>query len=273
MSWNIFKRYADRVNRRLERRLRDLENQLDVLRCRIDLDPGLVDRFLSDRQKEEYQAVFELKRPLISVCIATYNRADLLVERAIPSILRQSYDNFELIIVGDACTDHTADAVSRIRDSRLRFVNLPCRGNYPEAKELRWMVAGSVPMNHALQLAQGHFITHLDDDDEHAPNRLERLLDRARRERAELVWHPFHYESQDGEWHLEPAEEFGFRRVTTSSVFYHRWLRQIPWDLEAWRLQEPGDWNRFRKFKYLGIKAVRHPEPLLRHYRERAQRV
>ena len=71
-------------------------------------------------------------------------------------------------MVGDCCTDDTAERISHIRDDRLRFVNLSERGRYPEEPYLRWMVAGTVPFNHALSLTRGQFVTHLDDDDEYA---------------------------------------------------------------------------------------------------------
>ena len=65
------------------------------------------------------------------------------------------------------------------------------------------------------------------------------------------------------------AECFRKNQVTTSSVFYHAWLKRIPWDPKAYQYREPGDWNRFRKFRFLGARVVRHPECLLKHHRER----
>ena len=56
--------------------------------------------------------------------------------------------------------------------------------------------------------------------------------------------------------------------MTTSSVFYRSWFRKIEWDVNAHMLLEPGDWNRFRRFKYLQPLMFRYPEPLLRHYPE-----
>ncbi len=45
--------------------------------------------------------------PLVSVYTPTYNRAKILMERAVPAVLGQSYKNIEYVIIGDCCTDET----------------------------------------------------------------------------------------------------------------------------------------------------------------------
>ena len=82
--------------------------------------------------------------------MATFNRAPLLLSRCLPSILKQTYGNIEVIVVGDACTDATAELIHEIPDRRLRFLNLPQRGHYPTDPNLRWMVAGTQSVNTAL---------------------------------------------------------------------------------------------------------------------------
>jgi glycosyltransferase involved in cell wall biosynthesis len=249
-----------------------LRNELDTLKAKLDVPKELYDRFYAERNSVAYTSNFTKDEPLVTVCIATYNRGRLLVERSIASVLRQTYKNIELIVIGDCCTDDTVEMVGSINDPRLRFFNLPERGNYPENPLYRWCVAGTVPINHALTLAQGDFITHLDDDDEFVLDRIEKLVSFIQQEKADLVWHPFWHERKNGKWALKKAKEFVGGQVTTSSIFYHRWFAAIPWDIEAYRYQEPGDWNRLRKFKYLGVQAVRYPEPLLKHYLEQNQR-
>jgi glycosyltransferase involved in cell wall biosynthesis len=236
----------------------------------MELGVELAEQLRNDRRSPEYLAAYEDPDPLVSVCIGTYNRGRLLTERAIPSVLAQTHRNVEVIVVGDCCTDDTAERISHIRDDRLRFVNLPERGRYPEEPYLRWMVAGTVPFNHALSLTRGQFVTHLDDDDEYLPDRVARLLTYIRETRADLVFHPFYAETPQGNWTINPAAEFFRAQVTTSSTFYHRWFARIRWDLHAYLLQEEGDWNRHRKIVYLGARIERYSEPLLRHYKERA---
>lgn len=255
------------VGRELARRRHDL----DMSRSRRDVAPGLVEEFHRARQEPEYQRAFDDPRPLVSICVGTYNRGELLVQRCLRSLQEQTYDNLEIIVVGDCCTDDTERAVAALGDSRIRFENLAQRGPYPEDPKKRWMVAGTMPVNRALQMARGAFVTHLDDDDEHLPRRVELLLEYIRLHRADLVFHPFTWEKRPGRWADNRALGFRHTQVTTSSVFYHAWLRHIPWDVNAWRYSEPGDWNRFRKIQYLGATTLRHPEPLLRHYKERSQ--
>lgn len=254
--------------KRLQRKINE---KLDVIRCRIDMDESLLDQYLEAREYEGFQKPFTEENPLISVIITTYNRSKLLTERSIPSVLNQTWKNLELIVVGDCCQDDTEERISKITDARLRFINLEERGTYPRDPKLRWMVAGIKPTNHALKIVSGSFITHLDDDDRYAPDRLEKLIQFAQSNRLEFIWHPFYWEKKQGKWQVRPAMEFRTGEMTSSSVFYHSWLKRIKPDINAYRLKEPGDWNRFRKFKYLGVKAARYPEPLLYHYMEKQQ--
>jgi glycosyltransferase involved in cell wall biosynthesis len=220
----------------------------------------------------EYQAAFTSPEPLVSICTATYNRAQLLIERSIASSLNQTYRNIEVIVVGDGCTDDTAERVAKIQDPRLNFVNLARREDYPVNPDLRWMVAGANAINHAFSLARGDFVTQLDDDDTHTPDRVEKLVEMAQRTRADLIFHPFVHQLPNLEWLTNPAEKFSHGRVTSSSIFYHRWLLRFPADQASiLRWKEPGDWNRMRKYRYLGARIRRHPDIMLHHYRERSQ--
>lgn len=237
------------------------------------LDHGLEARaeFRRQRETSEYHAAFDKPEPLVSICIATYNRAALLRDRSLRSCLNQTYRNIEVIVVGDACTDDTARVMAEVSDPRVRFVNLEQRGEYPEDPNLRWMVAGTAAVNHALSMTRGDFITHLDDDDEHAPERVEVLLQALLQERRDLIFHPFRYEMPDGSWQVNPAKSFRYASATTSSIFYHRYFRSLTWDPQAYRYREPGDWNRLRKIGFLGARIMRDPRILLSHYRERNQ--
>ena len=253
-------------------RVAALEAEITLLKSRVDCAPGLFDELRTERNSTAYAERYSVGHtPLVSICVATYNRGDLLCERALKSLVQQTYQNIEIVVVGDGCTDDTERRVAAIPDSRIRFINLSERGIYPDEAYRRWCVAGTAPLNAALAIASGDFITHLDDDDEHSPDRIEKLVRHCQATGAEVVYHPFAFEARDGGWRINNAGTFAFGRVTTSSIFYDAFYRRIPWDIEAHLLNEPGDWNRLRKFIYLGAKIDRFPDVLLRHFRERSQ--
>ena len=88
-------------------------------------------------------------------------------------------------------------------------------------------------MNRGLTLADGHFVCHLDDDDEIVHTRIERMVRAAQTSRAEFLWHRFSWEVGDGQWKTLGGEEPLIRTITTGSIFYHRVLTSIPWDVRG----------------------------------------
>ena len=139
------------------------------------------------RSRHEASYADSAERPLISITIPTYDRGQLLVDRTLPSIFNQTYENFEVIVVGDCCIDDTPDILSKVEDPRFRFINLPLRTKYPADPTLRWFVSGVAPSNYALDIARGKWITYFDDDDIMAPHFLESLLEFAQAGNHEFV--------------------------------------------------------------------------------------
>ena len=71
----------------------------------------------------------------ISVIIPTYNRAKEL-KRSVESVLAQTYDNFELIIVDDGSKDNTQEVIASIPDERIRYIKLD-KTEGPQVRETR----------------------------------------------------------------------------------------------------------------------------------------
>lgn len=107
--------------------------------------------------------LFGASKPLVSVVLPTFNRAHSLVG-AISSVLQQSYDRLELIIVDDASTDDTAGLVASLDDPRIKYI---CTAENLGAAAAR---------NIGVQQALGEFIAFQDSDDIWLPNKLERQL-------------------------------------------------------------------------------------------------
>lgn len=244
---------------------------VSLLRSFRQLGPRGPIRFSLDRRTPEYRRAFTEDRPLVSIVIPTYNRSELLTTRCLPSVLAQTYPNVEIIVIGDGCTDDTAERVAALNDPRIVFRNLPERKRFA-GREAQYLVGGSAAVDHAYSIAKGQFITRLDDDDEYAPGRIEKLVAFAQQTRADLIFHPFHHQQFDGSWVVNSSSRLRYGRVTSGSILFHNWFKRVTIDRAmAIRNQEPGDWHRIRQMLYLGARIRRFPEPLLIHYMERTQ--
>lgn len=104
-----------------------------------------------------------VKDPLVSVIIPTYNRAELL-NRAILSVFKQTHDDFELIIVDDCSTDNTERVVKTFKDKRIIYFH------HPENRGV------SVSRNTGIKNSKGIFIAFLDSDDEYLPEKIKKSL-------------------------------------------------------------------------------------------------
>jgi glycosyltransferase involved in cell wall biosynthesis len=192
--------------------------------------------------------------PLVTVRIPTYNRGPLIAERAIASAVAQTYERLEILVVGDACDRATADAVERFDDPRVRFVNLPARGLYPADPALRWLVAGTSPVNVAMDLARGAWIAPCDDDDELTPDHVETLLGAARANRLEMVWSKARMEVAAGQWGVVGNGHFAEGFISHGSVMFSAGLRFMRYRGTCWKLGEPGDWNLWKRMADAGVR-------------------
>lgn len=115
--------------------------------------------------------------PLISVYIPTYNRCDLLIERALKSVLEQSYKNLEIIISDDGSNDATFEKIVAINDPRIKYICSSRKDyRYPNIGIYHWFCGPVVASNNALKNVTGDWIARIDDDDVWTPDHLEVLL-------------------------------------------------------------------------------------------------
>jgi glycosyltransferase involved in cell wall biosynthesis len=98
----------------------------------------------------------------VSVIVPTYNTITYLPD-AIESILKQTFEDFEIILVNDGSTDSTAQWAKKLTDPRIRYI-------HQENKGL------SAARNTGIDLAQGRYIALLDADDLWVPTKLEKQV-------------------------------------------------------------------------------------------------
>lgn len=107
------------------------------------------------------------QKPLVSVILPVYNGSSFVAE-AIQSILNQTYQNLELIIVNDGSTDNTLAILKRFKD------------DYPQKiKVISYLrnQGESAAANIGFKIAKGEFIARMDADDVSYPERLEKQVD------------------------------------------------------------------------------------------------
>jgi len=209
---------------------------------------------LLKKARQNIHVNVDVEKPLISVIIPTYNRAKLLSERAIPSVLKQTYQNFEIVVVGDNCTDNTEDLIKKFNDKRIKFYNLPEMGHYPKKPIERWMVVGVFPRNKAIELCSGDWIAPIDDDDEFSDDHLEVLLRHALEHSYEMVYGVIRMEKKPGEFVNVGSFPPEPGKICHNSVLYSSKLKFLKYDIHSYIYDEPSDWNLWRRMRDTGVK-------------------
>ena len=101
-----------------------------------------------------------IQKPAVSVIMPAYNRAHV-IGRAIRSVLAQTFEDFELIVVDDGSTDNAQDVVKSFTDTRLIFLRHEQNRGATAAR------------NTGISASRASYVTFLDSDDEFAPTKLE----------------------------------------------------------------------------------------------------
>lgn len=124
--------------------------------------------------------------PLISIILPTFNRASF-IKKAIDSILHQTHEDFELIIVDDGSMDDTRELVNKYKDPRVRY--------FWKKNEER-----NFARNFGIDKAKGRYITFLDSDDYLYPNHFSEAEKIINRNSSPIIIHlGYEIKNKDGE--------------------------------------------------------------------------
>ena len=206
-----------------------------------------------------------MTHPLISVVMPTWN-AESTIQAAVESILGQTDDNFELIVVDDGSTDNAPEYLKSVRDSRFKVISVDHGGVVHAA-------------NTGIEAAQGDFIARMDSDDLAYPNRLAKQR-QLMLERPEIgfcgavVDYGGSREDQAGyaryvDWvneQIEP-EQISLRRFIESpfsnpSIFYRREVSEAHGNFLDGAF--PEDYELVLRYLDAGVRMAKVPEPLMR---------
>jgi len=168
--------------------------------------------------------------PLVSIVIPTYNRSEVL-RITIDTVLWQSEQNFELIIVGDGCTDDTEAVLRSIGDARIRWHNLPANSGHQSA-----------PNNAGFALSRGKYIAQLGHDDIWHPEHLRTLLETLGDDRADFAMSLMENRGGPGSSYKEVSGSFSGGRydpIKCSAPSALMFRRSV--------YEKIGDWLDYRK--------------------------
>jgi glycosyltransferase involved in cell wall biosynthesis len=126
--------------------------------------------------------------PLVSIVIPTYNHAPML-QRALATVIEQTYQNWNAIVVNNYSTDNTLEVVAKFNDPRIQCVNFRNNG-----------VIGA-SRNEGIKLATGEYIAFLDSDDTWFPTKVERSVS-SLENGSDLVCHAEYWIDESGKSRL-----------------------------------------------------------------------
>jgi glycosyltransferase involved in cell wall biosynthesis len=113
-------------------------------------------------KKKDINKIYGTKKPVFSVIIPLYNK-EKYIKRAINSVLKQTYQNFEIIVINDGSTDNSLSVIKSIKDKRVKIFNQKNLGV-------------SNARNKGIKKAKGEYIAFLDADDKFLNNYLETIV-------------------------------------------------------------------------------------------------
>jgi glycosyltransferase involved in cell wall biosynthesis len=189
--------------------------------------------------------------PQFSILIATYNRSEVL-RCAIESVLHQTILDWELWVIGDACTDDSAEVVASFSDPRIHWHNLPENSG-----------SQGVPNAFGARQAAAPYLCHLGHDDLWHPRHLEHLLRAIHETHADFL-HTLALQLGTPETGIRSLQGLPPRssdqidgRITPSCVCYRRSLIERAGTWRDYReIAHPPDRDFFERVFALGIKRV-----------------
>lgn len=145
---------------------------------------------------------------LVSIIMPSYNTA-AYIKQSIESVLKQSYTNWELIIVDDCSSDNTDEVVKSINDVRVKYLKNEKNSG------------AALSRNRALREAKGRWIAFLDSDDLWMPEKLEKQI--RFMEKNGYYFSYTNYEEIDIDGNKTGVKITGPKRITKTGMFNYCW--------------------------------------------------
>ena len=192
----------------------------------------------------KFDAASNYKTPLLSIIMPVFN-VDPYLDASILSILHQTFDNFELIIVNDASTDDSGmiiDMYAKL-DNRIKKINLKCNT----------LGGAGIPSNIGIEQAKGKYIGFVDSDDFIARDAFEMLIINAEKSDADVVIGDFNNFDQISRDIDTAYDKPAWEGLPVGRVFS---AKEFP---KVFRLS-PVPWRKLYKREFLHENGILFPE-------------
>ena len=194
----------------------------------------------------------------VAVIIPTYNRADLLESRALPSVMNQTYQDLQIIVANHGSTDRTHMVIYDAWDAdpRVTWVDVPRTKTYPPTALNHWYAGPVHPMNAALQMVDAEFIARIDDDDEWTPDHIERSVRFARDGGHEFVSSQYAIHEADGQEYVIGHDGEDPPAGGTQTWLWMSYLRFMKWNPDCWKneVNKVNDTDLVHRFRRAGVR-------------------
>ena len=204
--------------------------------------------------------------PEISIILPTYNRAHLL-SRAIDSVLNQTYQNFELIIIDDGSSDDTTKIISDYKSPYIKYI------------KFKKNKGANIARNIGIQSARGKYIAFQDSDDKWHEGKLEKQIDiiKSNLNNVQIVFSSFWYIESGGRKYSPINADYLKSSHIKNEIIKNNFIAMSSALIERKCFDENGlldeslsryqDWELFIRFsQYYDFKFIN--EPLVDVYRE-----
>jgi hypothetical protein len=233
---------------------RHLARVLETTRLLHDNDRWYREGLRAAREATDYAEAYDSPEPLVSIVVPTWTNAEALRDVALPAALAQTYQQFEVVIVGDCAPPDVEAVATGTGDARVRFHNLTIRGPYSDDPRQGWLASGTPAYNAGAALARGAWIAPMSDDDPWTPDHLERLLEKARTDRLEFVFGAIRMHWPDGR-----VEKLGryppeHGQIGLQAALLHRALRLFELEFGDALFDAPNDWGTIRRMMRAGAR-------------------
>lgn len=190
--------------------LNNFEGAHKNIRKSLCINPSSL-RSLHILKQINQNALIDTTRPLLSIIVPVYNTEKYLA-KCVNSILNQTFDNFELIIINDGSKDNSLNIIKNFMkdDSRITLINNEAPSGNP-----------GTPRNQAIEIAKGHYLGFVDSDDWIDENMYQSLIEKALAENSDIVFSGGFKNFKDGKTDVRKYDNSFFNNKESKYFKFH----------------------------------------------------